>query len=89
MNMKQTRLFFHQLSVGVFVIKSCGRLKDLILLGNAHALRQELSYFPRFTFTCGQRKTIQIRYVRTWIFSKSEKKTSVFKNIRIRVDITA
>ena len=30
------------------MIKSCGRLKDLILLSNAHALRQELSYFLRF-----------------------------------------
>ena len=50
--MKQIRAIFfthwHQISVGVYVIKACGRLKDLILLSNAHALRQALSYFLRF-----------------------------------------
>ena len=30
------------------MIKSCGRLKDHILLSNERALRQELSYFLRF-----------------------------------------
>ena len=39
-----------------------------------------------FAFTCGRAKTIRIRYVWTRIFSKTKKKTSVFKNIRIRVD---
>ena len=37
-------------------------------------------------FTCGRAKTIRIRYVWTRIFSKTEEKTSVLKNIRIRVD---
>ena len=39
-----------------------------------------------FAFTCGRAKTIRIRYVWTQFFSKTEKKTSVLKNIRIRVD---
>ena len=34
-----------------------------------------------FAFTCGRAKTIRIRYVWTRIFSKTGKKTSVFKNI--------
>ena len=39
-----------------------------------------------FAFPCGRAKTIRIRYVWTRIFSKTEEKTSVLKNIRIRVD---
>ena len=48
--MKQIRAIFSLATTyrGCFVIKSCGRLKDLILLSNAHALRQELPYFLHF-----------------------------------------
>ena len=37
-------------------------------------------------FSCGRAKTIRIRYVWMGIFLKTEKKKSVFKNIRIRMD---
>ena len=37
-------------------------------------------------FSFGRAKTIQVRYVWTRVFSKTEKKISVFKNIRIHVD---
>ena len=37
----------------------------------------------RFLFRA---KTIRIRYVRTHIFLKTEKKIAIYKNIRIRVD---
>ena len=39
-----------------------------------------------FAFTCGRAKTIRIRYVWTQFFSKTEKRNSVLKNIRIRAD---
>ena len=37
-------------------------------------------------FSCGQVKTIRIRYVWTPFFFKTEEKISVFKNNWIRVD---
>ena len=37
-------------------------------------------------FSFGRVKTIRVSYVWTRIFSKTEKKISVFKNIRVHVD---
>ena len=62
------------------MIKSCGRLKDLILL-NMHALRQELSYFlPFCVHVWTEENDSNTLRVDAKFFKNGE------KNIRILVD---
>ena len=66
---------------------------DDIILNTAHSLRGLTDEYECYrnsivlAFPCGRAKTIRVRYVKTRIFSKTENKiSSVFNNIRIRVD---
>ena len=61
---------------------------DIILLSNAHALQRALSYYLRFCVYVwtGENDSNTLRTCGREFFSKTEKKTSVLKNIPIRVD---
>ena len=65
---------------------------DIILntTHSLHALSDEYECYRNsivLAFPCGRAKTIRVRYVCTLKFSKTENKiSSVFNNIRIRVD---
>ena len=82
-----------------FFCKNAGLTKtevleyDDIILTTAHSLHALSDEYECYrnsivlAFPCGRAKTIRVRYVWTRIFSKTENKiSSVFNNIRIRVD---
>ena len=85
--MKQIRAIFSLPTTErrCFVIKSCGLFKDLILLSNAHALRQELSYFLRFCVYVWTDENDSNTLRVDANFFKYREKNSVLKNIQIRV----
>ena len=65
---------------------ACGLilLATRMLYKGRHRISIPFSAF--LAFSCGRAKTIQYATCRRVVFMKSERKISVFKNIRIRVD---
>ena len=75
--------FFSGLVYGPHVSVENGHRKRILL-----KMLSRLEIFENFgfSFTCGRTKTIRIRYIKMLIFLKTEKKVSIFKNIRICVE---